>query len=152
MKRLSFILLLSASLGSCVVTPDGTPPKRQPRYVSMPPAPGILERQYMPEVADTLEDYDFRAVNTPGERYSLDFLIEEGPINVDSTITLYKDGRIIAQARGRDGGVKKALQPAKYIQRAYERSLEDFEDQLDRLDNFERADDTPPAYYPPTYR
>lgn len=105
----------------------------------------------MPEVADLLEDYDFRAVNTAGERYSLDFRIDEGPINVDSTITLYKDGRIIAQARGRDGGLKKALQPANYIQRAYERSMEDFEAQLDRLDDFETVD-AAPTYDPPTYR
>ena len=158
MKKPHFSLIATATLAlalaSCVV-PEGSRPVRQPRYVSLPFSPDMLERQFLPEVAEALEDYGYRPVNTGGERYKLDFQIDEGPLNVDSTITLTKDGQPLAEGRGRDGGPRKVFQPSGYIRRAFDRSLEDFNAQLERVSSYDVEETRQPAYqtsYPPSSR
>lgn len=154
MMKLAFFSVIVGGmvLSGCVTPPEGRP-ARQPRYVSLPYAPDMLERQFLPEVAEALEDAGYRPVSSGGQSYRLDFEIEEGPINVDSVITLTKDGQTLAQGRGRDGSPRKIFQPAEFIRRAFDRSLGDFNAQLQRVSSYD-VEETRPYASPdaPIYR
>jgi hypothetical protein len=106
-------------------------------------------------VASVLEDHGYQPVSAGGHRYTLDFEIEEGPINVDSTITLSKDGQVLARGWGRDGGPRKIFQHGEVVRRAFAQSLDDFSAQLARVSRFDMEETLPPlhpAAPPSSYR
>lgn len=135
MSRFHFFLaigLLSA-LVNCATSRPGAPrPPKPDRSVSLPYEIGVRERQYLPDIADMLEEYNFHPVQYGGAPYKLDFTIDDGPINADTTITLYKHGQVLVRAQGRDGGPKMVFDRPGVIRRSFQRCLADFEDQLDR--------------------
>lgn len=133
-------ILWAIALAGCVTPPDGRT-VREPRYVSLPYGLDAVERRFLPELAAALEAHGYQPVKTGGQRYGLDFAIEEGPINVDSTITLTKDGQTLAQGWGRDGGPRKIFQHDEVVRSAFDQSLDEFTAQLGRG-----------AYESPSYR
>ena len=124
-------ILWAVALAACV-TPSGGRTVREPRYVSLPYAVDAVERPYLREVAAALEAHGYQPVKTAGERYRLEFAIEEGPINVDSTITLTKGGQTLAQGWGRDGGPRKIFLHEEVVRNAFDQSLDEFTAQLGR--------------------
>jgi hypothetical protein len=136
MKRIFAWFLLSLGLTQCESTmPDGRPQGRQERYVSMPVDLNERERQYIRSVADTLVDYGFRPTRGGGAQYSLNFSIEEGPINTDTSIYLYRRGSTVAMGEGRDGGPQSIFDRAGVVRRSFNSALSAFSEELDDLDD-----------------
>lgn len=136
MKKILTLFLLSLGLTHCgTSTPEGRPSGRQERYVSMPVDLNERERQYVRAVADTLVEYGFRPTRGGGTQYSLDFSIEEGPINTDTAIYLYRRGSTVASGEGRDGGPQSIFDRAGVVRRSFDSALSDFSAELDDMDD-----------------
>ena len=133
MKRLLSLALACLSLTQCV-TPDGYDQHNgggsRIRYVSMPYDLNERELQYIRDVTGVLEANGYRPTRGGNAEYNLDFSIEEGPINTDTTITLSERGSTIAEGAGRDGGPQSIFDRASVVRRSFDRALREFSGQL----------------------
>ena len=98
--------------------------------------PDRRERQYVRAIADTLVEYGFRPTRGGGQ-YSLDFSIEEGPINTDTAIYLYRRGSTVASGEGRDGGPQSIFDRAGVVRRSFDAAISAFSEELDEMDEYE---------------
>ncbi len=151
MKRLLSLAVLCLSLTQCV-TPDGYDP--QPgggpryRYVSMPYDLNERELQYIRDVTGVLEANGYRPTRGGNAEYSLDFSIEEGPINTDTSITLSERGSTIAEGEGRDGGPQSIFDRAGVVRRSFDRALREFSSELGNGGGYDRRDNDYNQGYP----
>jgi hypothetical protein len=109
-------------------------PSRQQAYVprvQMPPASYLsaTAQAFLPEFEDSLSRAGYRPTNSAAE-YQADLVVEEGPINVDTTLRLRRGQQVVAESRARQGGATKLLQGRKYAEQSFLKALEDFENRL----------------------
>jgi hypothetical protein len=137
MKRLASRFALAAlalGLASCAV-PDSGPRGPQEVYVprvSMPVDLSPSELALVPELAATLEQNGFRPSNNPQEEYGLDFSVEDGPVNADVTITLYRGRGQVARGYARVGGARILFQRQQVIRESFNRAVDQFVARLPR--------------------
>jgi hypothetical protein len=112
-------------LGGCATrtefTPDGGPVT-----VGMPAELTDRERGYMTEVDSALRGAGYVPVRHGAGELELDFRIEEGPINTDTTIVL-QDGRtVLAEGRNRGSGIP-LIGRDKVAERSFRKAFDDFQ-------------------------
>jgi hypothetical protein len=91
------------------------------------------EATHLPGVVGALQRNGFTPIRHGHAEYQLVFTIETGPINADATISLSQAGRVVAQARGRDGGPRIILNRSAVVATAVQRALEQFDNELVQL-------------------
>ncbi len=91
-----------------------------------------VEQSLLPEFEEALRDAGFVTTQQPAE-YQAGFRIQEGPINAETTMNLSQNGRRIASALGRQGGITKVLSGNKFAEQSFFVCLRDFESQLPRM-------------------
>ena len=129
------ILLAALNLTSCS-TPDYDPnvsPARPyvPR-VTMPVDLNRNEQNLIGDVENTLEQGGLRPTDRPGAEYQLAFSVEDGPVNADVTLELFRGRGRIAHAFARVGGPRIIFQHQQVIRESFVKALREFEAQLPR--------------------
>ncbi len=88
------------------------------------------ESGYVGQIASLLQQHGYQPVNGGYADYQLNFTIETGPVNADATLTLHQGPRIVAQAKGRDGGPRIIFDRSGVVRNAVDRCLPQFASQL----------------------
>lgn len=163
-KLFSFIALaLLPFIGlSCNSLPEDSGPGRPyaPR-VSMPDYSELNsnEKRYLPQVEDAVVQAGLRPTNGDAE-YRLEIELEDGPVNADSTLILYRGSSEISRSYARVGGPSIIFSRARIVQESFEKCLRDFEGKLPRSyggsgGRYEgggnRYNDQPRGYSNPSY-
>ena len=102
--------------------------------------PGVLmprnldqrEAGYLGRIATLLEQNGLRPVDGGFAEFQLDFSIETGPVNADAVLVMRDGPRVMAQAKGRDGGPRIILNRSGVVDNAVNACLSDFSAQLRR--------------------
>lgn len=94
--------------------------------VAMPYELNQNEDRYIDQVGDVLTSAGYRLSNSRSAEYSLEFSIEDGPVNADTTITLLRNGSQVATSYSRSGGPRIILQRQQVVRESFEKALSDF--------------------------
>ncbi len=144
---------LTALLASCASTPEFANPTARPYTprVSVPD-PGRLtenERRYLPEVEHALEDAGYRTTQGDAE-YRLDIHMEDGPINADTRLAMFRGSAEIARANARSGGGTMILRRKFFVNDSFQKCLNDFVNQIPHVGSGRgyKSDDRYPQPYP----
>ena len=148
MHRLLAPVLLVATLllASCETPESVGPGRRPPPRVLMPATADASERELMPELEDALTDAGFRPTYRTPADYSLEFEVDDGPINADVHLRLLRHGEQVAHAYARTGGPRILLHRKEFIRHSFDKCLNQFESQIhgiarrsgDRYDTYQR--------------
>lgn len=132
MHRLLAPVLLVASflLASCETPESVGPGRRPPPLVLMPATADASERELMPELEDALTDAGFRPTYRTPADYSLEFEVDDGPINADVHLRLLRHGEEVARAYARTGGPRILLHRREFIRQSFDKCLNQFESQI----------------------
>lgn len=135
-------LLLLAVVSTGLLTQCATPPPGPsgpgfipPPTVLMPVAANAREGQYAPRVEDTLRRAGLEPVYRGPADMRLDFSILEGPVNVDTAISLQDRGRLVAQGMARASG-PPLMNRHRVVEDSFFQALGMFESQLLRTRPF----------------
>lgn len=126
--------LLVFSLVGCVVVPPPSGPEAPPqvdRRVQIPQPRNSYESTHLQQVVNLLRRNGFDPVPYAAS-HRLYFTIETGPVNADATIRLYREGRTVVDAFGRDGGPMIIVDRSRVVRNAVDKALVEFEGQLRR--------------------
>jgi hypothetical protein len=134
--KVVLLSVVSALLSSCATGPDYSSGNQRPYVprVSMPD-PGSLsanERRYLPEVENALEAAGYRPTQGEAE-YRLHIHLEDGPINADSHLTMFRGSSEIARANARVGGATMVFRRQQFVNESFQKCLSDFEVQIPRV-------------------
>ena len=103
-KMLSLALGCLLGVAGCAGRTDFVP-QGGPVTVGMPAKLSERERGYIGQVEGALRGAGYMPVRHGKGEMALDFTMEQGPINTDTTISLFQNERLVAEGRGRKGGV-----------------------------------------------
>jgi hypothetical protein len=140
--------MLALTLVGCVVVPPSSGPQAPPqvdRRVQIPQPQNNYESAHLQQVVNVLRQSGFDPVPYSAN-HRLYFTIETGPVNADATIRLYREGQVVVDAFGRDGGPLIIVDRARVVRNAVDRALAEFDSQLRRLPDWSRP--TPYGSYP----
>lgn len=142
----SFILAaLALTLSSCETPGYAGPGPRPAPRVLMPGGLSQNEARFVPEIEDALIRAGYRPTRDRSAEYALEFEVDDGPVNADTHLILYREGSEVARAYARVGGPRILLQRQEFIRQSFEKCLNDFEGQLGRsthMDDWHRPDGT----------
>jgi hypothetical protein len=134
--KIVVLSVLSAVLTSCASGPDYTAGNQRPYVprVSIPDPSSLSanERRYLPEVENALEDAGYRTTQGEGE-YRLHIHLEDGPINADSHLTMFRGSSEIARANARAGGATMVFRRQQFVNESFHKCLNDFVVQIPRV-------------------
>ncbi len=102
-----------------------------PPTVRMPVGTSAREGPLLPLVEDALRRGGYDPVYRGGADLTLDFAIEEGPVNVDTRIGLLRGGRVVAMGQGRASGAP-LINRGRVVEDSFHQALSVFESQLGR--------------------
>lgn len=126
-----FAFPLLTGLMSCTAPMGQIGGPQQPQRTVIIQAPSNeREATHLPGVVGALQRNGFTPLRQGHAEYQLVFTIETGPINADATISLSQAGRVVAEARGRDGGPRIILNRSAVVATAVQHALEQFDSQL----------------------
>lgn len=133
-RPLFTVITLSVALVSCE-TPDygGSGSRPAPR-VLMPAGLDQDEARFLPAIEDTLIRAGYRPTRDRSAEYSLEFEVDDGPVNADTHLTLLRDDSEVARSYARVGGPRILLHRQELIRQSFDKCLRDFEGQLSRSD------------------
>lgn len=133
MKTLLFcsLAMLTCILPGCVVEPFPTGPGYAPPPVLMPLTLNDRSTQYVGRVDEALRRARLEPVYRGSADMRLEFSIDEGPVNVDTTLRLVDRGRVVAFGQARASG-PLLIQRERVVQDSFYRALAQFESQLNR--------------------
>lgn len=128
MKILSSTLLaaLALTLASCASYDTAGYGRQYTPAVAMPSDLNQNEDRYIDQVGDVLTSAGYRLSNSRSAEYSLEFSIEDGPVNADTTITLLRNGSEVATSYSRSGGPRIILQRQQVVRESFDKALSDF--------------------------
>jgi hypothetical protein len=133
---LVFLAVVSmAILPSCVTRRSEFSPDNRQVTVGMPAKLSDRERNYIPDVDRALRDEGYTPVRYGRGDLDLEFEIAEGPINIDTTITLSERRREIAKGFGRAAGAP-LLKRDKVADTSFNRAFEEFRSSLPGASNY----------------
>ncbi len=89
------------------------------------------ENRYLGTVEDVLSDAGYRVTRDDRRAdYLADLIIEEGPINVDTTITLARGDHEVARAEARVGSATTLFRRGKVAEQSFEKALAEFQSEV----------------------
>ena len=138
MKRSTFASLLCAvltsSLVSCATNNYADPTVARPYVprVSMPNRLNPNENQFIREVESSLQRNGLQPTDRDDGDYTLEFSIEDGPVNADTTLTLYQRRSPVARGYARVGGPAMMFKRQQYIRDSFYKALRQFDNELPR--------------------
>lgn len=123
-------LLLPACTTSSTGDPGLSPVRPYVPRVTMPMETNANEQNLMDDVEQVLEARGLRPTERTGVDYQLAFSVEDGPVNADVTLELYQGRNRVAHAYARVGGPRILFQRQRVIREAFDKALQQFENQL----------------------
>ncbi len=124
-------LLSTAVLASCATYEEPPAPGRPyTPSVLMPVELNANESQYIQEVEGALEDSGLRPSGRQDSEYTLTFSLEDGPVNADSTLKLFRGRQEVAGAFARVGGPRIVFSRRAVVRESFQKALADFEHQI----------------------
>jgi hypothetical protein len=122
-----FLVVLFASCASNTRTPFS--PESGPPTVGMPASLSERERLFVPDLEAALRNEGLVTVRDGAGDMQLEFVMEAGPINTDTRITLTEKRRTLAQGKGRASGLPM-IGRSRVAENSFSRAFQEFEDQL----------------------
>lgn len=129
----TLLLLGVLALTSCETVEPVSPGRRPAPRVLIPGGLSASERELLPEVEDALVDSGFRPTYRTPADYMLAFEVDDGPVNADVHLRLTRHGEEVAHAYARTGGPGILLHRREYIRKSFDKSLDQFEDQIEGI-------------------
>jgi hypothetical protein len=129
----TLLLLGVLALTSCETVEPVSPGRRPAPRVLIPGGLSASERELLPEVEDALVDSGFRPTYRTPADYMLAFEVDDGPVNADVHLRLTRHGQEVAHAYARTGGPGILLHRREYIRKSFDKSLDQFEDQIEGI-------------------
>jgi hypothetical protein len=127
-----FLVVLFASCASNTRTPFS--PESGPPTVGMPGALSERERLFVPDLERALRDQGLVPVRDGAGDMQLEFVMDAGPINTDTRITLTEKRRTLAQGKGRASGLPM-IGRSRVAENSFSRAFEEFQSQLSDSSN-----------------
>jgi hypothetical protein len=90
------------------------------------------ERLYLAEVQDALGDAGYRSVHGPAE-FRLGFYVEDGPINAETKLSLFRSDVLMTESKARVGGPRIIFKRSTVVRESFQKCLADFETKLPRM-------------------
>lgn len=129
--------LVAVVLSSCASGPDYAGGVQRPYVprVAMPDPSRLSqnEQRYLPEVENALEDAGYRPTQGGDAEYRVDIHLEDGPVNADSRLTMFRGGSEIARAYARAGGATMIFRRQQFVNESFQKCLNDFVAQVPRV-------------------
>lgn len=139
---------------SCADTPDYQGRQRPyvPR-VAVPPMEELneYERQRLPEVEDYLTDAGYRITTAGSAEFRLEFSIESGPVNTDTTLALLRGNSEVARSSARQRSALSVVQRSRVVDQSFKKCLDDFHTRLPRGGAYYGGSQHPQSQYPQDY-
>ena len=136
--------VVGCGAGRTAFTPEAGPPT-----VGMPAALNERERLFVPDIEASLRANGLVPVRHGAGDLALEFVMQAGPINTDTQITLLDGRRTLAKGEGRASGLPLIGRSA-VAEKSFRRAFEQFEGELSAAGSG-RGWDPSSAVAAPTY-
>jgi hypothetical protein len=124
---ISMVLLTSCTQPNSPFFGGNQPPP--PPSVLMPVDLTLRQQNFMPILEDTIRRNGLLPVYRGRADMLLEFVMEEGPINIDTHLRLLENSRVLAAGSGRQAGAP-LMNRNQVAENSFYRALQQFEPQL----------------------
>lgn len=129
----------AALLSSCATNRSAFAPENHQPTVGMPAQLSDRERSYISNLDSSLRGEGFLPVRHGAGDMQLEFQMDEGPINTDTTIQLFEGRRVIASGSGRAAGAPM-IGRSKVADKSFNRAYEVFQSSLSSRSGYRQSE------------